>query len=267
MDVSTEFESSDVAAAIGVALIAVFGLMVMLASPQRPVVFAEISDENAKPVAVSITPVPILKQGSNAKLPSAWQRKPPPPPAVKKEDTPLPSPQAKQTPDAIPTTQVADAAVAPTPAPPVDAGPPAQTDPASTPTDASTPAPAATGPGDPNGSPNGTETDPLKARAVDRYRAQIAAFLKERFNIRGKIPFDQLKKLHASAVVTVGGDRSVAGFTITGPSGNIVFDTEVRSALQQRVGATLPAPPPLYPDVLGTTVSVGFSCPIQSECE
>jgi outer membrane biosynthesis protein TonB len=267
MDVATDFEGSDVAAAIGVALIAVFGLMVMLASPQRPVVFAEISDENAREVAVSITPVPLLKLGSNAKLPSAWQRKPAPRPVVKRDESPLPSPQAKQTPEAIPTTEVADAAVAPTPTPPVDASVPTPTEPESAPTDASAPAPSATGPGDPNGSPNGTETDPLKARAVDRYRAQIAAFLKERFNIRGKIPFDELKTLHASAVVTVGSDRSVAGFSITGPSGNIVFDTEVRSALQQRVGATLPAPPPLYPDVLGTSVSVGFSCPIRSECE
>ena len=260
------FAASDIVSAVAVALIAELAFVGMMQSPERPALQADISDEKAQPIAVSITPVPLLKLGGKnpVKLPASWQRQPKP--IAKKEDAPLPSPQAKQTPDAIPSAPVPDAAVAPEVA---DAAPPASSapvDPAAVATDASA-ASAASGPGDPNGSPNGTETDPLKARAVDRYRMQLAAFLKERFNIRGKIPFSELKLLHAAVSVTVGEGRTVASFTITHPSGNATFDAEVRDAVQGRVGAILPAPPPLYPDILGTTIPVGFSCTIESQCE
>jgi hypothetical protein len=122
--------------------------------------------------------------------------------------------------------------------------------------------------GSEQGAANGTETDPLKARAADMYRAQLASWFASRFNIRGKLPFDTLKTLHASAVVTVT-DRHVVGFSVTRPSGDPTFDAEVQATLSriQSGGAELPAPPPMYPDMLGASLPVGFQCNIQKFCE
>ena len=116
-------------------------------------------------------------------------------------------------------------------------------------------------------SPNGTETDPNKARAADMYRNQLAYFFLQRFAIKGKVPFEQLAKLRGAASVQVGADRTVTGFTITKPSGDATFDAEMKNALQSRVGATLPPPPPLYPDMLGASIPVSFSCTSKAGCE
>ncbi len=260
---SRRFEAPDVVSAVAVAFIVLLGFILMFQSPPRVLTRADITDEKAQPLAVSITPVPLLKQGSKtpSKLPDAWARRAPTP--AKQADAPLPSPQAAQTPDAIPSAPSPDAAVAPTI---VDASTSGPTDPAATPTDASA-QPAASSEGDPNGSPKGTETDPLKARAVNLYKAQLSAFFVARFAIKGKIPFDKLKTLRGTVVVTVGGDRSVTGFSITSPSGDATFDAEMKNAMQGRVGAVLPPPPPMYPDILGSSFPVGFSCTVQAACE
>src|SRR6202011_45209 len=123
---SERYEAQDVVSAIAVSLIVLFGFILMFQSPPRALKMAEISDEKAQPIAVSITPVPLLKQGSKTptKLPDSWQRQPKP--AVKKDEAPLPSPQAAKTPDAIPSTASPDAAVAPVL---VDAASPGPTDP------------------------------------------------------------------------------------------------------------------------------------------
>jgi hypothetical protein len=257
------FELPDIVSATSVAFIVLFAFMLMFQTGERELKMADISDEKAKPIAVAITPVPLLKQGSKTpqKLPNAWQRQQPKP-AAKQEEAPLPSPQAAKTPDAIPSAPVPDAAVAPVLTDAAVTGP---TDPAATPTDAA--APAASSEGDPSGSPKGTETDPLKARAVNLYRAQLAAFFLARFAIRGKVPFDKLKTLRGAALVNVGADRSVTGFSITSPSGDATFDAEMKNALQGRVGASLPPPPPMYPDILGTSFPVGFSCTVEQQCQ
>ncbi|HSU42398.1 MAG TPA: hypothetical protein VLJ38_22605, partial [Polyangiaceae bacterium] len=66
-------------------------------------------------------------------------------------------------------------------------------------------------------------------------------------------------KLRASFAVNIGGDRAVAGFTQRKASGNAVFDTRAQSTMQGTVGAELPPPPPLYPDILGSSISVTFA--------
>jgi hypothetical protein len=100
------------------------------------------------------------------------------------------------------------------------------------------------------------------------YRAQLAAWFAARFDIRGKVPFDKLKTLHATAVVSITGDRRVGSFSVTG-SGDATFDAEVRATLSriQSSGAELPGPPPLYPDMLGKSLPVGFQCTVRSQCE
>ena len=75
----------------------------------------------------------------------------------------------------------------------------------------------------------------------------------------GQIPCEDLKKLSAAVSVSVGGDRSVAGFSLARASGNPVFDAKVSATMNSIVGQQLPPPPPLYPDILGSTVTPVFS--------
>jgi len=53
------------------------------------------------------------------------------------------------------------------------------------------------------------------------------------------------------------------------PSGDATFDAEVQATLAriQSSGAELPAPPPMYPDMLGQSLPVGFQCSLQKFCE
>jgi hypothetical protein len=258
------FDAQDVTIAIAVALLAQLGFVAAFSLPSPALVEADISNDNAQPIAVSITPVLKLGSKNPDKMPSKWQRQRP----VAKKAAPeaaLPSTRAEKTPDAIPTATVPDAAVAPVA---VDASPP-ETPNLTASEDAAAAAPVATTEGAEQGAANGTETDPLKARAADMYRAQLAAWFASHFHIRGKIPFDTLKGLHAAATVSVTSDRKVGGFSVDRPSGDATFDSEVRSTLEQiqSSGVELPAPPPMYPDILRSTLPVGFECTVRRICE
>jgi hypothetical protein len=236
---------------------------------------ADISDENSKPISVAITPVvndlPLLKLGGKPKpgqLPDMWKKKPPPK-AVKTsqneaENAITPSTKASDDVSSIPDGAVTEAAVAPTDAEVVGAADPNLAD--APPSDVD---PNLNGPGSAAGSELGTETDPLKAQAVDQYRAELVAWFQARFNIRGKIPFDVLKSLSAHVVAQIGGDRKVSGWSLTNGSGNDVFDATVKSTMDGIVasGAVLPPPPPAYPDILKSSLPVGFKCTIQKFCE
>jgi outer membrane biosynthesis protein TonB len=256
------FDAQDLTIAFAVALLAQLLFVLSFSLPSPKLVMADISDENAQPIAVAITPV--LKLGSkNPTAVNPWQRKKP---VASKSQGALPSPQAEKTPESIPSTNVPDAAVAPVVV--VDAG--AVVQPNTTDTlDAAVAQTASSTPGSEQGASTGTETDPLKARAADMYRAQLASWFVSRFNIKGKIPFDKLKTLHATAVVTVTPDRRVGSFSVVTPSGDPTFDAEVKATLSsiQSGGAELPAPPPNYPDMLGKSLPVGFQCTVQKYCE
>ncbi len=255
------FDAQDITIACAVAVLAQVGFVAAFSMPSPKLVQADISNDNARPIAVAITPV--LKLGSKTanKLPSPWQRKRP---VAAKSQGAVPSPQAEKTPEAIPKTQVADAGVAPeitsakTEAPNLTA-----------PEDASTRAAAPQTEGAEQGAANGTETDPLKARYADQYRSTLAQWFMAHFEIRGKIPFDKLKTLHAATLVTVTPDRKLGNFSIVKPSGDTTFDTEVRDTLSriQASGSEVPAPPPMYPELLGTSIPVGFQCTLQKQCE
>jgi hypothetical protein len=256
------FDAQDVTIACAVALLAQLGFVAAFSLPSPKLVQADISNENAQAIAVAITPVLKLGTKSPSKLPAQWQRRKP---VAAKTQAPLPSPQAEKTPQAIPKTSVADAAVAPSV---IDAGRLEQPN-TTAPEDAGAVAAAAPNEGSEQGAANGTETDPLKARAADMYRGQLMAWFMERFAIRGKVPFDKLKTLHARAVVTMTQDRKVGGFSVVKPSGDATFDSEVEATLGriQASGVELPAPPPMYPDMLGTTLPVGFACTVRKICE
>ena len=256
------FDAQDLTIAGAVAVLAQLVFVGLFSMPSPKLIEADISNENAQPIAVAITP--ILKLGSKTptKLPSQWQRQRP---AAAKSQAPLPSPQAEKTPEAIPTRSVPDASVAPVA---VDAGKVEQPNPTA-PVDAGMAATAASSEGSEQGAANGTETDPLKARAADMYRAQLAAWFMARFEIRGKVPYERLKTLHATAVVTVTEDRKVGSFSVVRPSGDPTFDAEVQATLSraQSSAAELPAPPPMYPEMLGRTQSFRFQCSVQKLCE
>ncbi len=261
------FDSQEVVIALSVGLLTQLLFILLFSPPSPKLVEADISNDNAQPIAVAITPVLKLGSKNPTSVPNKWQRrKPPAPVAAKQEPAALPSPQAEKTPQAIPTTHVPDAAVAPLTS--ASAAPTEQPN-LTAPVDSTAVATAASTQGSEQGAENGTETDPLKARAADMYRARLASWFANQFHIRGKIPFDKLKTLRAAAVVSITPDRHVGGFSVTKPSGDSTFDAEVQATLAkiQGSGAELPAPPPMYPDMLRSSLPVGFSCTIRAACE
>jgi hypothetical protein len=266
---TANYSLAEVGLGIVVALMAQIGGLLLLKTGGGTALRADISDERAKPMSVAITPVsddaPLLKLGSKrqpGRLPDRWLA---PRPVERTTPAAFPSPHASPSPQAIPTVGVADAGQKP---PTRDAEAVKQSDLWVEVPEAG-PAPVSTVEGAADGVKEGTETDPLKAHAVDFYRSQIDHWFSARFRIRGKLPFETLKTLRASAVVTISPERTVTSFTITKPSGNSVFDEELRATLESIVssGAELPAPPPMYPDILSSSQRLAFQCKDRSMCE
>jgi hypothetical protein len=251
---SEVFLAGAVAALIETALV----VLVLWAGESRAHIKAR-EPEPPPPQPIKVTPVldelPLLKLGGKKKpkLPEMWKKQPP---VQRFQESSAPSQQASKSPNAIPTSALAklDASAPPPDAETakevdqllLDAGPDA--------------APTVEGEGAADGVKEGTETDPLKARAVSQYMAKILAWFNARFTPpAGEIPCDELKRLRSSVAVSVGGDRTVTSFSVRSPSGNAIFDARVQKVMQGVVGAELPPPPPLYPDILGTVVSPVFS--------
>jgi hypothetical protein len=259
------FLPSELVLAVGLAVIIEGGLIILLATASNKVQIHAREEKPPEPEPIEVKPVlddvPLLKLGSKrmkAKLPDMWVKKPP---IQRYEATSAPTPKAEQTPDKIPDTPLTKPSAEPPPpdasiakkveeTPKVDAGPPKR------------PANLAQE-GAEDGVKEGTETDPLKAFAVSQYRIKIASWFNARFKRPTEIPCDVLKTLRASATAQVSGERTVSGFAITKESGNQVFDDRVKSTLEGIVSgaAELPPPPPNYPDILGTSISVAFFVP------
>ena len=111
-----------------------------------------------------------------------------------------------------------------------------------------------------DGVAEGTETDPLKARAVDLYRARIVGWFSSKFRVNGSgLPAAELVKPRVGATVSIGADRTVTGYSIT-PSGNAVFDAAARAALESAKGQSLPPPPDNYPDIVQSQIQLTFVC-------
>jgi len=274
------FLRREIALAVVVSVLAQLTFVCALLLPPPAPLEADFTDDNARPIAVAITPIPLLKLGQQkpSLLPSRWQRsaaRAPKPAAADPTEVPPPSTLADPNADPIRPTdggsgsRSADASSSDA----LDAAAPSATpDATATPLgalDGSAALPGTDQLGAANGSANGTETDPLKARAADIYRAQLASWFAARFQVRGKVPFEELQNLHATAVVTTSADRRVTGFTLAVASGNAAFDEAVRSSLAQVQGGggELPAPPPAYPEMLTRQVPVSFRCTVRSQCE
>ncbi len=251
-------------AVVGSAMIEVLLLVLVIGVGNRAHI-REKEEPVAAPVPIKVNPVlddlPLLKLGSNkkyrAKLPDMWKKQAP---VRHYQEASAPSPMAKNDVAAIPTSELAKGDAA---APPPDAEVVKKADEILAP-DAG-PSPDAgesnlQGPGSPAGVKEGTETDPLKARWVSEYQMKILAWFNARFTPPGEgAPCDELKKLRCSVSASVGADRTVTGYSISRPSGNPIFDAKVKSTMDAIVGQQLPPPPPLYPDILGSTVHPSFS--------
>ena len=260
------FRASEAVLAVLSAASAQTALYLAFSASSPPQVQADISDENSRPFAASITPVSAdhLVGDDRAGLPRSWQRRAVPRPLAQAE---LPSPKAERTHRTEPARREPNEAGLPAKVSFADASPAVVTEPgAAVSDDEGNGAPS---PGVPTGSGQGGESDMLKKLAIGLYRAELVSWFMTRFDIRGKIPFDVLKTLRAVALVSVTPDYTVGGFSLATTSGNPVFDAEVRATLAavQSSGATLPAPPPLYVDVLGPSLSVSFQCTSRSQCE
>ena len=214
--------------------------------------------EEPREIPIAVKPVmddlPLLKLGGKkkAKLPDMWKKQAP---VQRFEESSAPSAKASKSPAAIPSSKLAPIDAS---APPPDAETAKQVDQQLTDA-APDAAPTVEGEGTADGVKEGTEADPLKARAVSAYRAKIISWFVSRFHAPTEIPCEELKKLKASVQVQIGGDRSVGAYTLTKPSGNSVFDAKVRATLDGVRGEELPPPPPLYPDILSTAELFTFS--------
>lgn len=210
----------------------------------------------AEEIPISVKPVldelPLLKLGSKRvkmKLPAMWAKQAP---VQRFEEKSAPSEKAAKTTAAIPTAPVATADAA---APPPDAAIAKEVDqklPDAAPPkeEANLPTEGAT-----DGVKQGTETDPLKARAANLYAAKLIGWFQVRFHPPTDIACDVVHGLTATAAITVSGERTITGYTISRASSNAVFDAKVKATLDALVGQELPPPPPLYPDLSpGTTL-------------
>ncbi len=259
---SRAFSSGEIAFAIGGALLVqgAFYSLLALYGDSRGEVRREVV-ETPEEIPIAVTPMldelPLLKLGTKnpvkPRLPDMW-KKVAPRPVKRYEERSAPSEEAKDDPEEIPESKLADKKHE---APPEDAEVVKELEQELEDEEEPPEESALTEEGAEDGSVDGTETDPLKARQIDLYRIKIAGWFASRFSPPA-LPCDVLVTLATSAVVQVGGDRSITGFSITSPSGNAEFDSKVRGTLQALQGSQLPPPPPLYPDILGSTVSTSF---------
>jgi hypothetical protein len=260
-----EYPLPDVLIALGAASVFLLLCAIALkASARIDGATAEPEPERAPGAVVKVMPVfdldtPLLALGGKpdpTKLPDRSIKKSPRPRAEQQAQV---SSAAEKTVDAIPPPDLPVAEKA-TPPPPPDAEVTKQVDAPVVPTAA--PAPPANVPqeGHSDGVAGGTETDPLKARAVDLYRARIIAWFASRFRVGGSgLPQEELVKYRASATVDIGPSRAVVGFSLS-PSGNATFDAAARAALESARGQTLPPPPDAYPDIVQSRISLTFVC-------
>ncbi|MGK3966921.1 energy transducer TonB [Sorangium sp. So ce118] len=259
----SDFRPRDIAIAVAVAVAVQAGaaVVVTLADLSLPAAAPEI--EKGPSVPVKVIPVldmdtPLLKLGGKRdrmKLPDRWVRQTPKP---RVEQKAFVSPDAGKTEEDIPPPEVkiADAGTEP---PPPDAEIAKQVDTELDPKTDAGEAPNVDQEGHSDGVAEGTETDPLKARAVDLYLARIAGWFSSRFRVSGSgLPPEELTKHRPRAVIVLS-DGQMVSYTLT-PSGNAIVDAAARATLEGAKGQALPPPPENYPDLGQKQVSVTFVC-------
>jgi hypothetical protein len=259
----SDFRPRDVALAVTVALAVQAGAAVAITLADLAVPAAVPEIDKGPSVPVKVVPVldldtPLLKLGGKRdrmKLPDRWVRQTPTP---RVEEKAFVSPKAGKTEQDVPPKEmkIADAG---TESPPPDAEVAKQVDTEMPPVADAGPAANVDEEGHKDGVAEGTEADPLKARAVDLYLARIAGWFSSRFRVSGSgLPPDEMTKYKPRAVIVLSEGRMVS-YTLT-PSGNAKFDAAATATLEGAKGQALPPPPENYPDMGQKQVSVTFVC-------
>ena len=260
----SEYPPSDILIAFGSAslflLVCAIGLKASAAErPETASLPDKATEAPVKVIPVIDLEAPLLKLGGKpdpGRLPDRWVKKSA---KARVEQKAQVSTAADKTIESIPTPDLPVAEKPLPPAPP-DAEVTKQVDAPVVPTSA--PAPPSNVPveGHQDGVAEGTETDPLKARAVDLYRARIVAWFSGRFRVSGSgLSAEDLLKYKVGATVEIGADRTVSGYTLS-PSGNAAFDAAAKSALDGAKGQSLPPPPDNYPDIVQSRIRLTFVC-------
>jgi hypothetical protein len=260
----SDFHPSELATALffACAVMVGSGFALSASALDRPAAVHEIDSGEARPVRV--IPVldldaPMLKLGGKrdrAKLPDRWVKQAP---KTRVEQKAFVSTQAGKTADDIPPVDVkiADAGTKP---PPPDADIAKQVDTPIANLPEAGPVANVDTEGHADGVKEGTETDPLKARAVDLYRSRIIGWFSGKFRVSGSgLPKDELGKYRVGASVQLSPDRRVVSYTIT-PSGNPAFDAAAKATLEGVKGETIPPPPENYPDTIQSQINLTFVC-------
>ncbi|AKT43506.1 TonB C-terminal domain-containing protein [Chondromyces crocatus] len=258
----SDFRAFDIAVAlfVGLSIQVGAGVAISLANLSAPAELPEIDKGPEKPVRV--IPVldldaPALKLGGkkvNYKLPDRWVKQTPKPRVEQqafvstkagKEEKDIPKPEIK----------VADAG---TEIPPPDAEVAKEVEIV---LDAAVDVEVANvdQEGHSDGVIDGTETDPLKARAIDLYLDRVRRWFSSRFRVGGSgLPPEELTKYRPSAVIVLS-NGTMQSYTLN-PSGNAAFDAAARATLEGARGQSLPSPPENYPDLGTKSIGVTFVC-------
>jgi hypothetical protein len=213
-------------------------------------------------IPIRITPVidfdsPLLKLGGKRKvrlrLPKMWA--PPPKPVAKKRVVRKAHVSTKAT-DAASAAPPADLPLAAASEAPPDASAELIRE-----QDEDVPAtsddePQVEGPGAADGSEDGTEIDPLKARAASLYAGRIRQFLRQRFRVVQCTEEMAAVSVGWSATLVSGGQVSSCQIS---PSGNATLDGAAQAACSAAQGQQIP-PPENYPEFGSRVVGGRFRC-------
>jgi hypothetical protein len=257
------FSSGQIGAAVSLAALVQAGLVTLLILTQAAKGFVPRPEPPPREMSIAVKPMldlPLLKKGGKPKankLPDMWK----PPQQVKRvEPTKVPTPLAPKTLEAPPEKkEEKEKKPKPEEKPPQPDTPVAkQVDETVKQVEREVEEPNLPEEGAVDGVEEGTEKDPLKARAVDLYRLKLINWFKTGFTP----PLDQidcavLKDLKVAVKAQVSPDGTVLSYDLTS-SGNAVFDARVRQVMDSRIGQKVPPPPPNYPDILDAVVHPTF---------
>jgi hypothetical protein len=252
------FSPGEIALAIGLTVAVQIGLVGLTLVANASAAFAPRPEPPPREVAVAVQPVeelPVLKKGGKPnpkRLPDKVQETKPVP---RVEDTVAPTPAADtKAPPPVPKRVTEERKEEPPP----DAERAKRVEELIQKMKQDARDPNVPEEGAADGLEEGTESDPLKARAISLYTIQVANWFKRDFvSPLGEVPCDELRGLQARVQAFVGPDRSVTHYTMR-PSGNAIFDARVRAAMDARVGQSLPPPPPNYASILLSVVTPIF---------
>jgi hypothetical protein len=110
------------------------------------------------------------------------------------------------------------------------------------------------GGGTADGSPIGTETNPLKVNAINKYRGRIHAFLYAGW----RCPTTAKAECTATATVQLSG-TSITSASVSG-CGDGAVDGAASAHANSKVGQSIPPPPENYPDIVPPSMTIAYRC-------